>query len=156
MNRIGVFNAILAALEVQIQQSEKILKNQHRLINATATPSQSHSDTSRFQESEVVAGMTKSSIELCETFHTLNSFRARLGEGVLDRVVMGSVIKVTCPDFEEYYVLLPCGGGMEASVDEVNVCVASPNSPFGKAVCNKKVGDKFCLGDNELTIVQIW
>ena len=146
MDRITVFEAVLNAVKSQLERLEQAVETQHKVIDTTPGPTQSHSDTSRFQESEVVQEMTKSLEELRQVWSELNFFRADIKPTSSQIASVGSVVIIDSSGSSDIYMILPCGGGTEITVEDgKTVSVITQNSPLALAIIGKTKGAEFEL-----------
>lgn len=66
-----------------------------------------------------------------------------LGAG--DRVGVGALVCVDRGGTPSWYFLAPRGGGLELRVDDTSVLVLTPQSPLGRELLGKTVGDPVTL-----------
>lgn len=153
MDKATIFEAILELLLAHKQQSTYVLGQTHKAIDESPGPSQSHSDTTRFQTTEVVNEMAKSAEGKNRAVAALGYFKndpALLRHSEV--VTMGSLTKVNFGGYIEYYFMLPDGAGTIIEFEETEVCVVTPSSPLGQALLAKQVGDEFDFVANNRSI----
>jgi hypothetical protein len=141
MKKTTILQALLAELESELRRQ----KAANEQASAGATDSQARAetrwDTCGLESSYLARGHANQFKALAAQVHELRTFRIPLydrkpiGPGALvDAVLDGEVL---C------FFLLPCGGGVELSVEGVDVTVITPESPVGAALLDKKQGDVF-------------
>lgn len=140
MNRIMVLDAVLQTVKARLERFKQAIEAQHKVIDGTSSPTQSHSDTSRFQESEVVQEMTRSFEELHQVWSKLDLFRSHVKHGQSQFVEVGTVVSVNFGESDDLYIILPSGGGTEVIVDGKTVTVIAKNSPLALTLMGKAKG----------------
>ena len=61
--------------------------------------------------------------------------------GANDVIALGAVVEIEAAGRETWYFLGPRAGGMEIEVDGTKILVLTPQSPLGRQLLGKRVGD---------------
>lgn len=152
MNKEVVLKAYLDFLDKKIAETEKALESIYHGVDTAPSHSESHSDTTRSQQSRV--GM-----EVSTRLSSLKKTRGMAGMISSERAIFpgaGALITVK-DDFgeEEYYFVVPGQGGESLFVDEVEVLSVSADAPILESISKTKVGDVFEFRSRRLTFTDI-
>ena len=58
-----------------------------------------------------------------------------------DAIALGALVELAAGSVRTWYLLGPSAGGMELQLDGRNILVLTPQSPFGRQLLGKRVGD---------------
>ncbi len=106
-------------------------------------------DTRGLEASYLAGAQAKRVNELKEEIYILSKVDA---SQVSNKVEMGSVVKVLVEgDDERNFFVLPAAAGEKLSQEGYEFLVVTPNSPVGRNLMGKKVGEDFDLSVNNQT-----
>lgn len=153
MNKQDVLTAYLDFLDKKIQEVKANLESIYSDIDASPTPSESHSDTTRSQLSQVA-------LEISARLSSLQNTRARaisISSSPLIHPAIGALIAVEDNHTKKkvYYFVVHGVGGASLLVDNSNVFFVSINAPILNPIFKIKVGDTFEFMGRMLTLVEI-
>lgn len=101
-------------------------------------------DTRALEASYLAGAQTARAEALESAIHTLESMELRTFDE--DKpIALTALVEVEHDDGTDVYFLCPYGGGVKVSVDDRLVRVLTPESPLGKKLSKKRVGDGFEL-----------
>lgn len=157
MRKTDLLEVVLQSLLTHKQRSEYVLGQTHRAIDESPGPSQSHSDTTRFQTTEVVKEMAKAAEGQSKTIAILGYFKT---DPALSRhseaIELGALARVDFGGIVEDYFVLPDGAGTSVEFENVEVCVVTPASPLGQSLLGKRMGDEFdFVANNRSTRIKV-
>jgi len=147
-----------AYIESQREKNEKMkasLDRIHQGINQAPGPSQSHSDTTRFQESNVVLGLEERARELSEKILLLERLRADLCPN--ESIFVGALfsLKDTATGEINTYFLVEKGEGDFLEIDGREIIFVSVTAPIAQVVMGKKKNDKVNFRGRVLEVVEV-
>ena len=153
MNKQKVIEVYLNYLDRKIKDTENALESLYEGIDTAPGPSQSHSDTTRFQQSRVAL----------ETEGRLSSLKGTRAVATLipsvklSSPIVGALIEIEDLGFgeTEYYFVVPWQGGESFLLDNTEVMSVSPQAPILDAVANAKEGDIFEFRGRRLKLASI-
>lgn len=152
MNKEVVLKAYLNYLDKKISEMEKALESIYHGVDTAPSHSESHSDTTRSQQSRVGMEVSNrlSSLKKTRSMAVMISSKRAIFPGV------GALITVK-DDFgeEEYFLVVPGQGGESLFVDEVEVLSVSADAPILESISKTKVGDVFEFRSRRLTFADI-
>lgn len=148
-----VLKTYLGFLDRKIQETSKALESIHVGIDTAPTPSESHSDTTRSQQSRVA-------LETEGRLSSLKSTRAAAALISSEKAVclaVGALVVVQDVAFgdEEYYFVVPGQGGESLLLGEVEIMSISLQAPILEAVSKVKEGESFDFRGRMLKLVSI-
>ncbi|MBU3934869.1 hypothetical protein KKC00_02840 [Patescibacteria group bacterium] len=148
-----VLEAYLSGLDKKIRETEKALDSIYEGVYTAPKPSESHSDTTRSQQSKLA-------IETERRLSSLKSTRAAAGQIFLQKVIcptVGALIAIEDIGFREieYYFVVPGQGGESLFLDKTEIMFISLQSPILEAVSGTKEGDSFDFRGRKLRLVAI-
>lgn len=153
MNKARIAQLFIIQLELQIAKCKASLEETHSLINESPSANQSHSDTSRYQLTNVAQGQESRLIEIKETAQILKN----LDLSSQDMIAVGTVFALRENDIEiKYYFMFPKAQGDHIEIDGLIITAVSFQSPIGISVLGKKRGDKLKTTFSKIEIVDIW
>lgn len=159
VDKRNLLNALLARLEADKLKFEKTLEGIQRAVNEAPAPSQSHSDTTRYQMSSLENEAAQSLADKERSIRILAVFAASHGNRVSHEVQLGSVVEIEDSGRRETYFLLPEGSGIEVADGVTKALVITPKSPIASALLYRKKGDttvlKIPAGNREVKIVDL-
>jgi len=153
MDKKEVLRAYIQFLDQKIEDMEKSVDSLHRGVDTAPGPSQSHSDTTRFQQSGVAS-------EASKRIGPLKRLRASIGLVSCkksDYPGVGALIVLEDSTYKEkeYYFVISEQGGDTLEFDEGEVFFVSTQSPILEIVKDLKKGDTFEFRRRRLTFLDI-
>lgn len=153
MNKKEVLQEYLEYLDKKIGEMQKALDSIYRGIDTAPTPSESHSDTTRSQQSRVA-------LETSGRLSSLKSTRAAAAMILsvkLASPVAGALIAVEDAVFKdtEYYFVVPGQGGESVFLGETEILFVSVQAPILEAISQIKEGDDFEFRGRKLRLASI-
>ena len=154
MEKQKVLRAYLSYLDRKIQETEKALDSIYEGVYTAPKPSESHSDTTRSQQSKIA-------LETERRLSSLKSTRAMSSRIFSQKAIypaVGALIAVEDAAFGEieYYFVVPGQGGEGLFFGEVEIMSISLQSPILEAISGVKEGDSFDFRDRKLKLVSIF
>lgn len=153
MDKQKVLDVYLAYLEKKIQESEVALASIHKGIDTAPTPSESHSDTTRFQQTGVATVMMNRLSSLKTSKASIALMRSR----ELTAPDIGALIVIEDLGLEEkeYYFVVSGGGGESIELEGTEVLFVSTQAPILEPISKTKVGEPFEFRGRQLALVEI-
>ncbi len=115
---------------------------------------QSHSDTSKFQLSNVRLGLESLRIETDNNASQLSRMKIES----CSRVTLGAIFSLhetSGGSQDKYYFLVPAGGGESISIGDMTITSITPGTPIAKACLRKEEGDVVGFNGKEFEISKI-
>lgn len=140
MNKRDLVSRLKAGLEREIEVIERAAHSAREAATHEENRPENDKDT-RAVEAAYLAGAQADRARDLERilnaleFLPLRPFREE------DAIAAGALIEVEVDEKRCHYFLAPQGGGLRADLDGVVVQVITPQSPMGKALLGKSVGD---------------
>ncbi len=155
MDKTWMITELLRRVEAMIERAEHEREGAQQEANSHVGAMESRYDTFK-EEAQYLAGAQSARIaQLRRTsvqLRDLLSNQTRPGGNHPGVVALGSVVRLRAADgAERWYMLAPGAGGEELWLDGVTVQVITPQSPAGREVLGKAVGDDVTLriGDQQ-------
>lgn len=137
---------IIADLTAQKEELERSLEKIRRTVNEAPAPSESHSDTTRFQMSTVEQEVERSLADKQRTLQTLARFVSRAMTAERDRITIGSIVNLLEEGGKPVtYCILPAGGGIIVETAERAINVVTERAPLAQALLGHMIGELVCV-----------
>ena len=137
--------ALLAAVIAQLEEEKLFLQEATKAAIDAATSEESRPenvyDTRALEASYLAAAQGKRLQEVERTLNVLKSFPA--SERPQTQVGSGSMVELESEGKVFWYFLLPFGAGIQSEKNGVRTTVVTLDSPLGKLLLGKKVGETF-------------
>ncbi len=145
---------IIENAEIEYSNQINIVNNLVNTINESPNAMQSHSDQSRFQNSQVADSMDSKNKELI--FHINNAKNYRFTkQGTF--ATTGSLVELIVNNKENrHYMILPFLGGYGCEIDGKSIYIISPKAPLTLHIINKSKDSKFSFRGFEYIIKEIF
>jgi len=113
----------------------------------------SHSDTSKFQQSNLALGIQGRINEI----EFILRFLGNLSTDKRDEIVVGSLFAVENQSCKEnnYYLLVSIGGGETFAISDRTIMTISAQAPLAIALIGKKAGYKVNFRGDDLKVVEV-
>ena len=145
MDKHKLILAVIEALGKEAGELDASFKAAKQASVEAPGAMESHSDTTKFQMSQLAGNISDMLQQKELAIKTLTEFaESRKYEiGETGTVRFGSLVraKIDGGEIKQYFVL-PAGGGTRIQFGEKNVLVVSPPAPIAVALLNRKVGEK--------------
>jgi len=141
MKKTTILEAVLAELENDLHRLQAA--NEDASAGATSSEARAETkwDTCGLESSYLARGHAMQFEALANQVHELRSFEAPSFKG--RPVEPGALIEVKQGGAAMLFFLLPCGGGVEVTVEGHEITVITPESPVGAALLSKEQGDTY-------------
>ena len=143
MEKSGIVRALLEKLEQELRRHQQA--NEKAVAGATDSESRAESkwDTGGLEASYLARGHAKQFALLSTQVQRLRGF---VPSTFSNRPIgMGALVECEANGYAFQVLLLDCGGGIELSVDGIEVTVVTPESPLGAALLNKREGQQYAV-----------
>lgn len=153
MNKQDIVKTYLEHLDKKIEKNQKALDSLYEGVYSAPGPSQSHSDTTRFQQSNI-ASNADARLAFLRKIRTIIAMTF-LKES--QSVEIGALVVVEDVAFKdkEYYFVVPDGGGESIEFEGVEVLFVSIRAPILEAVLKIKTGEFFEFRGRRLVLIEI-
>lgn len=153
MDKKQVLKACIEKYEKRITDLEQSFETTKKHVIEAPGSNVSHSDTSKFQQSNLALGIQKRLIEVKLAFSQLRT----LSPVANDAIFVGALFSLKNLDSGEItnYLLIPEGGGDLFDVDGEEVMSISAGAPLTEAIMGKKKGDRVNFRDRVLEITEV-
>lgn len=148
LQKTQLIGAVIERLEADKEGLKTRFRRVHEEIVDAPTPTQSHSDQTRFQLSQVANEIDSAFASKDEGIRDLKSLLVNLSDEdfaskTSERVMLGSLVEAQHGSgSEERYFVLPAGGGIEVPDKAQTTIVITPAAPVAVALMGKVVGDE--------------
>ncbi len=136
------------------EEIERSIASINKDINDAPSPGQSHSDTTRFQLTEVVNSLSESVTQKERAISNLIAYSGKIPEN-MNKILLGAFVEVTdSENTSEFYAILPDGAGMNIDIGGKNYIVITLNSPLTRSLLKKVTGETVLVqvGQNQRTL----
>ncbi len=153
MDKHEVIAAFVQHQRGKIEGIEKDLEKARDGVRTAPGPSQSHSDTTRFQEGNIVADIEE---RLTRAKRILRQLQ-EIPQVQMKTISNGSifVLESTATREKDVYFFVPEGGGESLEVEGTEVASISQGAPIAKEVLGKREGSHVVFQDRLLRIVEV-
>jgi transcription elongation GreA/GreB family factor len=149
-------------LEAQLREQLEAAMASHRLTHDGVTHEESRpendKDTRALEASYLARGQAQRVAELSGALGRVTSIELR-AFAPQDPVSLGCLVEIEDDDGSDWYFVAPAGGGLRLVVDEISLTVVTPDSPVGRALVGRRVGDdvdiKTPQGARECSVVRV-
>lgn len=135
---------VLAALRHELAAQLELAQAAQHNAQAGATHEESKpendKDTRAIEASYLARGQARRVVDLEQAVVKVNALVPRAFGDELP-VALGAVVKLEHDAGSLWYLLAPAGGGLSLSVGSLVLTVVTPQSPVGKALLGRRVGD---------------
>lgn len=141
MNKTTILQALLVELENDLRRLQAA--NEDASSGATHAESRAETkwDTCGLEASYLARGHALQFKALAANVCELRAFTIPVYTG--QPIGLGALIEVEQGRERMFFFLLPCGGGVDVTVEGVEVTVITPESPVGAVLLDKKEGDTY-------------
>lgn len=133
--------ALLDVMENDLRRLQAANKDASAGATSREARAETKWDTCGLEASYLARGHAQQFKALAAQVHELRAFTApSFKEAPID---IGALVEVEQGGETMRFYLLPCGGGVEVTVDGREVTVITPESPVGAALFGKRAGDTY-------------
>jgi transcription elongation GreA/GreB family factor len=136
-------SVIVRMQELAAQMAQHAESTREGATHAEAKP-ENDKDTRALEQSYLARGQAMRAEEIVEQVQVLR-FLTLPTFGERNPIAAGALVEIESEDQVRCVFMLPHGGGVEVSVDGLDIQVVTPVSPLGKALLGRSVGDDFEL-----------
>ncbi|MBL4574734.1 MAG: GreA/GreB family elongation factor [Opitutaceae bacterium] len=98
-------------------------------------------DTHHLEASYLAEGQSRLAIEMKEALTRLNSIEIK-DLSSTDPISLGALVSLKSKGNLTHYFLSPAAGGLELSINGIEILIISPQSPIGQKMLGKTVNDE--------------
>lgn len=144
MNKSAVRDQILAQLRAELSlQTQAAQLSRDEAISEESRPENQY-DMHSQEAAYLAEGQARLAAEIAESVALYSNLP--VADFASDaQVAIGALVSVAAGSRRTWYFLGPRGGGIEAEVDGTTVLVLTPQSPLGRELLGKRVGDSVRL-----------
>lgn len=148
-----VLSKIIENAETEYSNQLNIVNGLVDTINESPNAMQSHSDQSRFLNSQLADSMGPKIKELLFNINNAKRYRFTKQDSL---ATIGSLVALRVNDKEDKnYMILPFLGGYSCEMDNKSIYVISPKAPLALNIINKPKESKFSLRGLDYIIKEI-
>lgn len=160
MDKKVLIEKVVEKLQKEVTELEESMMSMKQAAIEAPGAMQSHSDTTKFQMNALKNDVEKQfstknrELEILEKFEIMPIPSSK-------EIQNGSVVKIKDGEKEINYLFLEGGSGIQVEDEQGNnIVVVGENSPMGKVLVGKKIGDEvitqFGSKERKINIVDIW
>lgn len=152
-----IIKELISIFEKKKKQGEEALENTRKRAREAPGSNVSHSDTSKFQHSNLQLGQQQCLADLIEGLNKLKIMFNALTEDIPDIIGVGTLVKLENTETLEvnYYLIIPKEGGDIIEHDGKKITAISIDSPLGKLLLKKEVGEEIKQNKSIFEITEI-
>jgi transcription elongation GreA/GreB family factor len=148
-----VLEQLIERLKTNLESLTSSRNKTRDLAKDAPSANQSHSDTSKFQLSNVQLGLESARIETEQAISLLKQIQIHN----CDKVTLGAVFTIRDIDGnEKRYFLVSAAGGEILDLNGQNIASITPSAPIARACSKKNEGDTFEFQGKEFEITNIF
>ena len=160
MDKKGILETLISEIETEQKQLEQNLESIQRTVNEAPAPSESHSDTTRYQMSKVESEVAKALAEKQTCVRALASLRISANAQTSETIGIGSLLEVEDKDGNrDIYFILPEGGGMTVTDGHKEITVLTAKAPLAQCLLGNRKGEtvqfKIATVIRELRVIDV-
>lgn len=153
MEKLKIFNKILEILHQELEILIKAAHEAHEAATDTELIAENKYDTKGLEQSYLAGGQAKRASELRAIIKKLETMQLK-EFSIKDKISYGALVEVRIDGDEvKHFFVLPDKGGIEIKEQGLSIFSISPESPIGKLIFNKTVGEYFDFRDKEYEII---
>lgn len=154
MKKREIFEKILAALGELRDTAEKAREAAQKEANSHVGAMESRYDTFKEEAQYEAAAQEKRTVEYRNGMSLITALMLSSDFNQPSTVArVGTIVRVVNDSEEQkHYILSPSGGGVEVSHEGINYFTLTPESPLGKEIIGREIGDEIELKIRKATI----
>jgi len=152
LNKVEIISHLVKLQEEKILSLKKSLSSTQKCVIDAPGSNVSHSDTSKFQYSNIALGLEKKIIEAGELLSRIKI----MDFSIKNIVSLGSLIKVKDESIDNtiIYFILQSGGDI-FEINGIQIICITLKAPLARAFLGKKVKDKVDFMEKTYKIIEI-
>ena len=141
MNKTTILQAVLEEMAKDLHRQQAA--NERASAGATSSEARAETkwDTCGLESSYLARGHAQQFEALAASVYELRAFPLPVLTG--KSIEAGALVEVEQGGEAMLFFLLPCGGGIEVTVEGRDITVITPESPVGAALLDKEQGDTY-------------
>jgi transcription elongation GreA/GreB family factor len=140
MDKAGVFERFKARLREQLESAVASQRFTQEGVTHDESRAENDKDTRALEASYLARGQAQRVAELGDAIARVNSITLR-ALSAHDPAALGCLVEVEDASGSSWYLVAPAGGGMRLEVDGTLFTVVTPDSPVGRALVGRRLGD---------------
>ena len=144
MNKRALIKKIVAQLEAELALLTKAARAAHAEATHESSKAENKYDTRGLEASYLARGQSKLAAEAVQAIEEFNALAVR-AFGSADAIQIGALVELASQTERAVYFIGPRAGGTEVVQDKREVLVITPQSPLGRQLMGRKVGEKLKL-----------
>jgi hypothetical protein len=167
VDKTPLVTAVREALAADLAGMRKAVGDTRAAATHPEAKPENDKDTRALELSYLARGQAARVVELQQAEEKLDRLVVRAFDGEGARIALTALVAVECDDVRQLYFVAPYGGGLRVKVrlldagdQDTEVLVVTPESPVGRHLLGKVVGDEFVLTTGpktkDCTIVEAW
>jgi len=140
VDKAQVLAALRHELEAQLELAQAAQQNAQAGATHEESKPENDKDTRAIEASYLARGQARRVVDLEEAVVKVNALVPRTFGDELP-VALGAVVKLEHDAGSLWYLLAPAGGGLSIAAGSLVLTVVTPQSPVGKALLGRRVGD---------------
>jgi len=141
MDKRKIMKAVLAALEEDLRLQLKGQEMAAEGATHTEAKAETKWDTCGLEQSYLARGLARQFEKLVAQVEDLRAFNPGNYSG--KSIGVGALVATTSDGYDDFFILLECGGGTEVEVDGRIITVITPESPVGAALIGRRQGQSY-------------
>lgn len=142
MNKTSIIHAIIEQLKIKAGHHFTAAKSAHAEATHEESMAEDKYDTRGLEAGYLAVGQARMMDEAANAIRAYSTLFVKKFKPD-DPVDLAAVVDMTVNKKEESIFIGPAGGGIEVTVEGKSLLVITPDSPLGRLVMGKKVGDRF-------------
>ncbi len=140
MNKALLIQAIIDVLREDFANQQNSSKQVRSAGSDSESKAEGKYDTRSTEENYLADGLARQALATMEAASAYENFSAPDfdADTPLD---LGALVELVFPDGKEWFFLGPAGGGIEVSYENRSVTVITPESPLGRQLIGRHVGE---------------
>lgn len=143
MNKKNLLDVLLRITKDKLDKALKASQDAADYATNEETRADSKWDTQGVEASYLAAGQAAQVAELSDAFSALQGMLSELK--TCEIIELGALIKSEVNGYKDWYYLLPVLGGEIVNVDNIEVTVITIQSPIGRLMLRKHMGQHFLM-----------
>jgi hypothetical protein len=144
MDKLSLFDSLREMLRAELRAAERVALETAAAANHPEARPENDKDTRKIELSYLAAGQAARARDLEASIALLSAVKLRpFAED--DPLEAGALVELDVAGKPQRVLLAPAGGGMKLAAGGEEVSVVTPQSPLGKGLLGKTVGDSFEL-----------
>ena len=144
LDKKTIIDAALKALASKLEAMRSSAEETRKGATHEESRPENDKDTRGLEASYLARGQALRVREMTEAMAQLR-YMELFGFGGGKPIALSALVVVEAESEVRYLLLVPAGGGVKVRVDDLDIQLVTPQSPLGRALLHKEVGDVFEL-----------